>query len=423
MGELSQSDERAIAALVAALKDYDEDVRAQVAGALVKLGQSDDRVIGSLLAALKDQDDHVRAQAAGALVKLGQSDDRVVGALLATLKGQSGFVRAYAAGALGEVKSSDDRVVGALLAALKDHDEDIRAQAAGALGKLGHSDDRVVGALLVALKDQNRFVRADAAGALGEIKSSDDRVVGALLAALKDQSGFVHAYAAGALVKLGQSDERVIAALVAALKEQDDHVRAQVASALGKLERVKALPELLLSLKHPLSGYRTAAAQALAQKDIPIDSTLQVIAKLREDERPWVCLGAWEAYELLESRREAEKKSAELLHEADSLFANGEERGAKGEWQRASDKYESAFESNPKVTRTDSLNAARAKFQQARCAALLKRKGVALEHLQIAFEYHPTLRDTLQAEMSKPENDWKVLEGNWYLREVLLKKE
>jgi len=42
--------------------------------------------------------------------------------------------------------------------------------------------------------------------------------------------------------------------------------------------------------------------------------------------------------------------------------------------------------------------------------------------LKTAFEYIPTLRDTLQAEMAKPENDWKVLEGNWYLREVLLKK-
>jgi hypothetical protein len=46
-----------------------------------------------------------------------------------------------------------------------------------------------------------------------------------------------------------------------------------------------------------------------------------------------------------------------------------------------------------------------------------------LEHLQTAFEYHPALRDTLRAEISQPENDWKILEGNWYLRDVLLKKE
>jgi tetratricopeptide (TPR) repeat protein len=240
----------------------------------------------------------------------------------------------------------------------------------------------VVGALVAALKDQDVDVRAQAAGALGEIKSSDDRVVGALVAALKDK---------------------------------DWSVRAQAAGALGKLERVKALPELLVGLKHLLSGYRTAAAQALAQKDIPIDSTLQVIAKLKEDKRPWVRLGAWEAYELLEPRREAEKKSAELLHEADSLFASGK-------WQVASGKYKSAFEENPRVTRTDSLNAARAKFQQARCAVKLKRAVPALDDLKIALEYNPTWRDTLQAELAQPNNDWAILQGNWCLREVLLKR-
>jgi len=43
--------------------------------------------------------------------------------------------------------------------------------------------------------------------------------------------------------------------------------------------------------------------------------------------------------------------------------------------------------------------------------------------LKTAFEYNPTVRDTLQTEMSQPENDWKILEGNRYLRDVLLKKE
>jgi len=44
-----------------------------------------------------------------------------------------------------------------------------------------------------------------------------------------------------------------------------------------------------------------------------------------------------------------------------------------------------------------------------------------LDDLKIAFEYNPALRKTLQAEMAVPENDWKILAGNWYLREVLLK--
>jgi len=68
-----------------------------------------------------------------------------------------------------------------------------------------------------------------------------------------------------------------------------------------------------------------------------------------------------------------------------------------------------------------SRNDARAKFQQARCVAKLKRVVPALDDLKIALQYNPTLRDTLQTEMAQPESDWKVLERNWYLREVLLK--
>jgi len=45
----------------------------------------------------------------------------------------------------------------------------------------------------------------------------------------------------------------------------------------------------------------------------------------------------------------------------------------------------------------------------------------ALDDLEIAFEYNPTLRDTLQTELAQPNNDWAILQGNWYLREVLLK--
>jgi hypothetical protein len=39
----------------------------------------------------------------------------------------------------------------------------------------------------------------------------------------------------------------------------------------------------------------------------------------------------------------------------------------------------------------------------------------------MAFEYNPALRKTLQTETSQPENDWKILEGDWYVRDLLLK--
>ncbi|MDZ7363784.1 MAG: hypothetical protein ONB46_24175 [candidate division KSB1 bacterium] len=94
---------------------------------------------------------------------------------------------------------------------------------------------------------------------------------------------------------------------------------------------------------------------------------------------------------------------------------------ASGKWQVARGKYESAFEVLNDIIRVDSAKTAHAKFKQARCAAKLKKVVPALDDLKIAFAYNPTLRDTLQAEMAQPENDWKILARNRYLREVLLK--
>ena len=82
--------------------------------------------------------------------------------------------------------------------------------------------------------------------------------------------------------------------------------------------------------------------------------------------------------------------------------------------------FYSAFDILKDIIRVDSAKTAYAKFQQARCEAKLKR--IALDDLEIAFAYNPTLRDTLQAEMAQLNNDWTILQVNWYLREVLVKK-
>ncbi len=214
------------------------------------------------------------------------------------------------------------------------------------------------------------------------------------------------------MVNLGKSDDRVIAALVAALKDEESDVRSQAAATLGQLLHVAPTDKLFKRLQNPFSGERTASAQALARQDSLPETLQKKIAQLRKDERPWVRLGAWEAYELIQDRLKSEAEARKLLHQADSLFASGQ-------WSVASDQYEAAFYSLKSIIRVDSAKTASAKFQQARCEAKLKSN--ALDNLEIAFKYNPTLRDTLQAEMTKPENDWKILEGNWYLREMLLK--
>ncbi|MGI0014993.1 MAG: HEAT repeat domain-containing protein [Nitrososphaera sp.] len=388
-------------------------VRKGAALALGNLGYSDERVRGALVTALKDEEKNVRERVAFALGKLGQRDERVISALIAALK-DVWDVRAQATAALINLGYSDERVVAALVDALKDDDSYVRAHAVAVLVNLGQRDEQVIATLVAALKNNNSYVRACAATALGNLGQSDERVIAALLAALKDYFGNVQEQATEALVKLGQRDERVIATLMVALNDNNRYVRQQVAAALGKLLSTQPTDELIKLITHNSSDYRTAGAQALARQYSISRTTLNKINRLQKDERPWVRHGAWEAYGVIQERFKSEKQVKRLLYQADSLFV-------RGQWSMASDQYESAFYTLKRVIRVDSVKVAYARFQQARCESKQKRKLPTLSILDEAFQYNPALRDTLQAEMVKPENDWKILEGNWYLRDILLK--
>ena len=204
-------------------------------------------------------------------------------------------------------------------------------------------------------------------------------------------------------------------ALLDALKDSNWNVRRQAAAALGNLLKPKLETELLKFLSNNLSGYRTAGVQALARQDSLLPALLSRIDQLRQNKNPWwVRLAASDAYELIQDRLKSEAEARQLLHQADSVFASNQ-------FSVASDQYEAAFDILKGIIRVDSVKIARAKFQQARCAAKLKRIVPALDDLKMALEYNPTWRETLQAEMAQPNNDWAILQGNWYLREVLLK--
>jgi HEAT repeat protein len=100
-------------------------------------------------------------------------------------------------------------------------------------------------------------------------------------------------------------------ALIQALKDEFSWVRRQAAASLGILWEKKSETELIERLKHPLSGYRTAAAYALVKKKSISPETREEIIRLKDhDNRPWVRLGAWKAYELLQEKKEKEQKKA-----------------------------------------------------------------------------------------------------------------
>ena len=247
------TDPRTVAALTAALKDTDKDVRETALHALVQL--RDPSIFGPLVQALTDAAADVREQAAFGLGQL--RDRRAVEPLIGALKDQNPDVREQAAFALGQIR--DRSAVPGLTAALKDTDDDVREQAVFALGQL--RDPVAVEALITATRDAKPDVREQAVFALGQIR--DRRAVEPLISALKDAAPDVRQQAAFGLGHI--RDRAAVEALVVALKDSAADVREQVAFALGQLRDPRAIDGLTAALKDQSADVRQQAAFALGQ--------------------------------------------------------------------------------------------------------------------------------------------------------------
>jgi beta-lactamase regulating signal transducer with metallopeptidase domain len=156
------ADPKIAAALTAALKDEDQDVRQQALHTLMRMGAT--LPPDTISAMLKDKSPDVRQQAVSVLGR--QRDPKNVNLLTEALRDSDADVRQQAAFALGQLRNS--AAVDPLITALKDANPEVRQQAAHALGQL--RDARAVDALIAALKDANADVRQQAVFALGQIR-------------------------------------------------------------------------------------------------------------------------------------------------------------------------------------------------------------------------------------------------------------
>ena len=217
--------------------------------------KSDPKLIAALTAALKDTDKDVREAAMHALVKM--RDPSIYEPLVQALKDGAPDVRRSAVFGLGQMR--DKRAVEPLIGALKDSDAEVREQAAFALGQI--RDRAAVDALAGALRDSNADVREQAIFALGQIR--DPRAVEPLISALKDAAANAREQAAFALGQIRAAS--AVEALVVALKDADADVREQAAFALGQIRDPRAIDGLTTALKDANAGVRQQAAFALGQ--------------------------------------------------------------------------------------------------------------------------------------------------------------
>jgi HEAT repeat protein len=251
----------AVPALIRQTESGPVEVRRGAALALGFIGKPAEPAIPALVQLLSDPENSVRQEAARSLAKIGPMS---VGPLIDTLDGADRKARAAAIVALVDLGSQAAPAIEPLAAALRDHDHLIHGTAAEALSGIGKP---AVGMLISALDDPNPDVRHIAASALSRMGVIADEAVPSLVRTLDDTESPVRAAAANALGRIGPAARAAVDSLQVRLKDTAIEVRKTCAEALGRLGRlsITAVPTLLELQQDEAEVVRKAATDALVQ--------------------------------------------------------------------------------------------------------------------------------------------------------------
>jgi HEAT repeat protein len=265
---------------VMALDDTETSVRAAIAMALGRF--SDPRAVSALVEALKDENDIVRANAAEALGSYYR-DPRVIPALIHAADDSSPRVRSGAAKAMAKVH--DDRIKGKLQVLTSDTNSDVRLTAAAALQHQGGDrmvfermnvdvseaievisqkmlgDDMLDEQDLDLMRNSNPRIRAQLLEMVGNTHS--DAGVRLILPGLNDINPAVRQTAVDTLARMGTN---VVPSLIETLKDNSKNTRAGVVEVLAIILDERSIDALCQLLENDdAEGVRREAAKALSK--------------------------------------------------------------------------------------------------------------------------------------------------------------
>ena len=236
--EMGASARPAVAELLVALEDEDDNVRSAVVWALPEIERDPDSV-GSQLwqAAANDRSRQVRARAVRSLAKLGPA---AIPIILSTLSNGEERVRAIASHILREIAARTEEGATRLANGLAAADPSTRKTIAWSLWELGDRAGPATHQLVGALADEQEEVRYYCIRALGKIGSN---ALPSLLVALTDDNLRVRSGAALALGRMGTTARSAAPQLRALLSDSAVEVRDAARRALSQIEgETAALP-------------------------------------------------------------------------------------------------------------------------------------------------------------------------------------
>ncbi|MCZ7373419.1 HEAT repeat domain-containing protein [Micromonospora sp. WMMC250] len=242
--------------LTPAMTDADPEVRSLAVG-LIPDPAGNDTAFEALVLAVRDPDERVRASAASRLGHTGRND--AVAPLVAHAADPTPRVRSVVAYALGRLGSH--QATPALRRLLRDPDRHVGATAAEALGSVG--GPAAVDTLLVLAADDDPKLRVQAAKALAKAADSDPRVAPQLTMLARDGEAEVRAATLSGLASAeGMPTDR--RRLLIELADDPDPVVRQRVAVVARHLAPDVAPDILHRYTHdPDQTLRRLAAKAL----------------------------------------------------------------------------------------------------------------------------------------------------------------
>ena len=309
LGRFGAVTPKVVPALIRALKDEVESVRAEAVSALRMLESEAKAAIPALIELLEaepESNSRTRLQVIFALGKIGSREEEGLHELTQILikviesKNEVETIRVEAISALGMLESEAKAAIPALIKSLETEPENnllTRLQAIFALEKIGSREEAERYELtqtfikVIENKEEDREVNFTAFWAVGKLGSPIQTVVPIFLDALKNEDRLIRLVSTWAIGKIGSTTREIYKTIVELFEDQNEDVQVRSCAiwTIGKIHPneqsiVKSLIELLDN-KNESYKIRYFAAQALGRFGLTAEVAIPTLVKVLKEEK------------------------------------------------------------------------------------------------------------------------------------------